>query len=369
MRTDLLQNAKIRRFKDLALSTQHCSLCPRLCHRKKVLSEQNGSLDTRVVFIAEAPGRLGADRTGLPLHGDRTGDNFERLLGNIGWNRDSIFCTNAVLCNPRDNEGNNARPTSQEIKNCADYLAATIELIDPDVVVTLGAVALKSLSNISHHWVSLSEVGKRIPWKKRLLVPLYHPGPRALIHRSFLDQRGDFVKLSKFVDPIEGLKEKPKTLKENMIANTELGTPLQQMVITFANALGQLSYFKLTKLVFLADLISYERTGETISSEYYLRAVDGPWPPNIRKAILSLDGHEVNQFFYHRMPMIKTASEPRFEITIQNQLLEIMIEVARKYGKMTNREIKTAVYLTEPMRRIIEREKRGEDTRRLPLFQ
>ena len=45
--------------------------------RRKVFSEANGNIDSKALFIAEAPGRLGADKTGIPLYGDRTGDNFE----------------------------------------------------------------------------------------------------------------------------------------------------------------------------------------------------------------------------------------------------------------------------------------------------
>ena len=81
---------KATRFNDLVASVQHCDLCLRLCSRRKVLSQANGSIDAKVLFIAEAPGRLGADRTGVPLHGDRTGENFETLLGNIGWQRESV---------------------------------------------------------------------------------------------------------------------------------------------------------------------------------------------------------------------------------------------------------------------------------------
>jgi uracil-DNA glycosylase len=79
--------SKAARFNDLVESVQHCDLCPRLRGCRKVLSSANGNVESKVLFVAEAPGRLGADRTGVPLFGDRTGDNFEALLGNIGWRR------------------------------------------------------------------------------------------------------------------------------------------------------------------------------------------------------------------------------------------------------------------------------------------
>ena len=74
---------KYNRFKDLVQSVQNCNLCPQMQCRRKVFSDANGCIDSKVLFIAEAPGRLGADQTGIPLCGDKTGDNFEHLLGNI----------------------------------------------------------------------------------------------------------------------------------------------------------------------------------------------------------------------------------------------------------------------------------------------
>jgi len=128
--------SKTARFNDLVESVQHCDLCPRLCGRRKVLSTANGSIESKVPFVAEAPGRLGAGRTGIPLYGDRTGDNFETLLGNIGWRREEVFITNAVLCNPTQKNGNNATPTDEEIANCSAYLEMVIALVSPDVIVT-----------------------------------------------------------------------------------------------------------------------------------------------------------------------------------------------------------------------------------------
>src|SRR4030043_19536 len=111
--------SKQSRFASLVTRVQDCSICPRMGQRRRVLSASNGSLESSVVFIAEAPGRLGADRFGIPLFGDQTGRNFESLISNAGISRDSIFITNAVLCNPRKAGGNNDSPTTTEARNCS----------------------------------------------------------------------------------------------------------------------------------------------------------------------------------------------------------------------------------------------------------
>jgi DNA polymerase len=163
--------------------------------RRRVLGWENGSLTADVLFVAEAPGRHGADRTGVPLSGDRTGEHFERLLAAAGLRRDEVFVTNAVLCNPRDDAGRNRSPLPEEIGNCSGFLRATIALVDPAFVVALGAVALRALKLIAPHDARLArDVGRPMEWHGRRLVPLYHPGARARIHRPEDQQIEDFVR-------------------------------------------------------------------------------------------------------------------------------------------------------------------------------
>jgi uracil-DNA glycosylase family 4 len=72
-----------------------------MCERTAVLSERNGSIDARIMFIGEAPGRKGADQTRVPFSGDQSGRNFDRFLRSIALSRDLIFITSGALCNPR----------------------------------------------------------------------------------------------------------------------------------------------------------------------------------------------------------------------------------------------------------------------------
>jgi uracil-DNA glycosylase len=168
----------------LALTTEAatCIRCPAMCERTAVLSPLNGKVDARVMFIGEAPGRKGADRTRIPFSGDQSGKNFERFLAASGLNRDEIFITSAALCNPRSASGANRRPSSAEIRNCSDFLRRTIELIQPAIIVTLGTVALEALKVIHYHEFTLRSDAARVRrWNQRLLIPLYHPSPQVLI--------------------------------------------------------------------------------------------------------------------------------------------------------------------------------------------
>jgi len=188
-------------FADLVARVQHCNLCSRMQHRKKVLGFSNGNLDSPLLFIAEAPGRLGADKFGIPLYGDQAGRNFEMLISSASIRRESIFITNAVLCNPKTPDGNNDSPTVLEIRNCSQFLQETLEIIKPKYVVSLGAIALAALNIIKPHQIKLSEgVGKLFSWNGYQVYPLFHPGPRAFVSRPKNQQIEDYRTLASLFD-------------------------------------------------------------------------------------------------------------------------------------------------------------------------
>jgi uracil-DNA glycosylase family 4 len=187
-------------FAQLVQAVQACRRCPRMESRTRVLGPANGSVFSRILFVAEAPGRLGADACGIPLSGDRTGRTFEELLGAAGLSRREIFITNAVLCNPRDQAGRNDQPTRTEIANCGQHLRELIRILDPEWVVSLGNVALQALARLAPHECLLRrDVAKPVLWFDRWLLPLYHPGPQALLHRSLEVQRADYARLGELV--------------------------------------------------------------------------------------------------------------------------------------------------------------------------
>ncbi len=192
-----------REFDALVGRAQACQRCPRMVGRRRVMGPLNGNIYAAVMFVAEAPGRWGAEASGIPLHGDASGRNFAALLANIGWRREQVFITNAALCNPRDPHGRNASPTRRELDNCADFLRATIDLVQPLVIVTLGAVALRALCRIEAHPLSLShDVATATRWYGRTLFPLYHPSPRAFIKRPYAAQLADYARLAAMVEEI-----------------------------------------------------------------------------------------------------------------------------------------------------------------------
>jgi len=179
-------------FERLCRKAQTCSLCPRMEGRTAVLSGLNGCLIPRILFVAEAPGRRGGDRTRIPMSGDASGRTFRHLMRVAGIAESEIFITNAVLCNPRSETGANRSPSAMEMRNCSSYLRRTIEVLNPPLVVTIGATALTATDRIEAHGFKLEkDVGIVADWYGRQLTPLFHPSPQVLISRRNLAQQED----------------------------------------------------------------------------------------------------------------------------------------------------------------------------------
>lgn len=181
-------------FAALVQEAARCTRCPQMCGRSAVLSSLNGPLHARIMFIGEAPGRKGADRTRVPFSGDQSGQNFDRFLASIELKREQIFITSAALCNPRSASGANRKPTTRELLNCSEFLKRVLQLVNPAVVVTLGSVALEAIGRIHAHGFTLrNSAGKIQDWNGRLLLPIYHPSPQVLAsHRRELQQLEDY---------------------------------------------------------------------------------------------------------------------------------------------------------------------------------
>ena len=97
----------------------------------------------------------------------------------------------------------NRPPARQELANCSAHLRATLAIVDPVVVVTLGAVALGALGKIEPHGLKLTAArGTPHPWYGRTLVPLYHPSPKVLAWFPYDRMAADFRTLRSIIDAL-----------------------------------------------------------------------------------------------------------------------------------------------------------------------
>jgi uracil-DNA glycosylase family 4 len=99
----------------------------------------DGNPRARVMFVGEAPGRE-EDIEGLPFVG-RSGKLLDRMIGAIGLDRTSVYIANVIPWRPPGNR----TPTPQETQICLPFIQRQIELVDPDVLVTLGNPSTQTL--------------------------------------------------------------------------------------------------------------------------------------------------------------------------------------------------------------------------------
>lgn len=345
------------RFADLVRRVKMCDRCPRMAGSARVLSAGCGPLDAKVMFIGEAPGRLGADASELPFHGDKSGHNFEALLEQVGLSRYDAFITNAVLCNPRDASGNNTTPSATEVANCAPFLEEQLEIVSSPVIVTLGTVALRATANVHQHALSLKEHVRKVHmWFGRKLIPAYHPGQRAMIHRSFANQLADYQFVAETVRRLKPTKRKA-TVKSKK-TSVKVGAAAQILLEEH----GELSYFALHKLLFLAEVRYLEATSKRLTEGYFVRQKDGPYcvelhasrlPALIPGCATRMSGRQLMISLGQRQLLSSTGT---FSV-LDDRARQTLAAVAAKYGSLTASKLKTATYLSAPMRELLRREK------------
>jgi uracil-DNA glycosylase family 4 len=101
-----------------------------------------GNPNARIVFVGEGPG-ADEDAQGRPFVG-RSGQLLDKIITNgMGLKRSDVFICNIIKCRPPDNRD----PRPEEIISCMPYLQRQLELINPEIIVALGAHAARSLLN------------------------------------------------------------------------------------------------------------------------------------------------------------------------------------------------------------------------------
>jgi DNA polymerase len=150
-----------------------CAKCAHLaCSRTQTVFGV-GNPDADVMFIGEAPG-VDEDQQGEPFVG-RAGQLLTRILKAMNFAREDVYIANILKCRPDTPQGSfgNRAPTPMEMQTCRPYLVEQIEIIQPKVLVALGAVAVEGLLGMRG---TMRELRGR--WHAYNGIPLmitYHP--------------------------------------------------------------------------------------------------------------------------------------------------------------------------------------------------
>ena len=150
-----------------------CVKCPHLAATRTQTVFGVGNPDAELMFIGEAPG-ADEDARGEPFVG-RAGQLLTKIIAAMGFSRADVYIANVLKCRPdmpRGSSGNRP-PTPTEMQTCLPYLAEQIDIIQPKVMVALGATAVEGLLGTRSTMREMR--GKWHSHRETPLMITYHP--------------------------------------------------------------------------------------------------------------------------------------------------------------------------------------------------
>ena len=177
-----MKEINIQKIRNIVLN---CKKCEDLVKSRKQSVPGYGFADAKIFFVGLAPGRLGADSTGIPFTKDSSGKLFQLALSSSGIsmepnglnqneNEHRAYVTNLVKCNPKDDNGNNRYPSKSEIENCGEFLKYEMSLINFDIIVPLGKLATEMILNKKIS--KFTEMhNKPLKFENVYCIPFIHP--------------------------------------------------------------------------------------------------------------------------------------------------------------------------------------------------
>jgi DNA polymerase len=166
-----------------------CVKCKHLAASRTQVVFGVGNPESGLMFVGEAPG-ADEDAQGEPFVG-RAGQLLTKIIETMGFKRGDVYIGNILKCRPNmpAGESGNRQPTDLEMQTCLPWLHAQIDIIQPKVIVALGAVALRGLlPELSGGITKLR--GRWLLYRNIPMMPTYHP---AFVLRQYTMQNRRLV--------------------------------------------------------------------------------------------------------------------------------------------------------------------------------
>ncbi len=144
-----------------------CTLCQQLANTRTQTVFGVGNPQARLCFLGEAPG-ADEDRQGEPFVGP-AGQLLNKILGACHLSREEVYILNVLKCRPPGNRN----PEAEEAQNCRHFLDQQLQLINPEFICCLGAVAAQSLLGTT---MAIGRLRGRLhDYRGMRVVCTYHP--------------------------------------------------------------------------------------------------------------------------------------------------------------------------------------------------
>lgn len=170
----LATEARLAAIEELRSQILACTRCPHLVGSRHSVVVGVGDPSAKILFVGEAPG-ADEDLLGEPFVG-KAGELLTKIITAMGLSRDSVFIANILKCRP-DTPGQasgNRKPRPEEMATCLPWLERQIDLVQPRVLVALGATAVEGL--LGKGLAGITQL--RGSWQEHRgipVMPTYHP--------------------------------------------------------------------------------------------------------------------------------------------------------------------------------------------------
>ena len=144
-----------------------CTRCPLAYAGRRKIVFGDGDANARLMFVGEGPG-ADEDASGVPFVG-KAGQLLNNMIGAMGLKREDVYIANIVKCRPPANRV----PEPAEANVCTQFLVRQMDVVQPEVVVALGATAAMYLLGVKQSLSSLR--GRWHSCRGAKLVVTYHP--------------------------------------------------------------------------------------------------------------------------------------------------------------------------------------------------
>lgn len=179
---------------ELEQIVKKCNRCP-LSKTKTNTVFGEGKEESIIMFVGEGPG-YNEDKIGKPFVG-RAGELFDKMLKAIDLSRDDVYITNIVKCRPP----NNRNPLETESSNCIEFLRWQVRIVNPDIIVCLGAVAARNI--IQKDFMITKNRGIWYERGKFNIMATYHPAAILRDVNKKKDAWEDFKSIKEMHDKIK----------------------------------------------------------------------------------------------------------------------------------------------------------------------
>jgi DNA polymerase len=162
-----------RRLAVIAEEVAACTRCE-LHNTRTKTAFARGNPDSELVFIGEGPGTQ-EDLQGEPFVGP-AGQLLDKMIAAMGYGRDDVYVMNVVKCRASEklNPKKDRKPEPHEMEACRPFFDRQLELLNPKVIVALGATAVQGITGVTMGITRMRGTWRlfkgRIP-----LMPTFHP--------------------------------------------------------------------------------------------------------------------------------------------------------------------------------------------------